>query len=57
MQQQLAQAEAEAVGEGPSRYRNYGTNNHMTGNESQSELAGNTHGFQSAVNARVVDNM
>ncbi|KAK4613834.1 hypothetical protein CLAFUW4_09296 [Fulvia fulva] len=55
VQQQLAQAEA--VGEGPSSYRDYGTANHMTGNENQSEFAGNTHGFQSAVNARVVENM
>ncbi|PPJ51123.1 hypothetical protein CBER1_06601 [Cercospora berteroae] len=52
VQSQLAQAEA--VGEGPSSYRDYGTTNtHANTNE----FAGNTHGFQSAVNARVVENM
>ncbi|KAM3414207.1 hypothetical protein BST61_g10865 [Cercospora zeina] len=52
VQSQLAQADA--VGEGPSSYRDYGTTNtHANSNE----FAGNTQGFQNAVNARVVENM
>ena len=47
VQQQLA--EADKHGEGPSSYQNYGTTNN--------EFAGNTQGFQNAVNARVVENM
>lgn len=46
-------AVAEQHGEGPSSYsQNYGTTT-----SSPSEFAGNTQGFQSAVNSRVVENM
>ena len=53
VQSQLAMADQ--VGEGPSSYRDYGTNN--ANQQSSSEFSGNTHGFQNAVNARVVENM
>lgn len=48
VQSQLATADQH--GEGPSSYQNYGTN-------SDNDFGGNTHGFQNAVNARVVENM
>jgi erythrocyte band 7 integral membrane protein len=51
VQQQLA--EADRHGEGPSSYQDYGTNS----NNGSNEFAGNTQGFQNAVNARVVENM
>jgi len=49
VQQQLATAEQH--GEGPSSYRDYGHN------DGTNEFAGNSQGFQNAVNARVVENM
>lgn len=45
---------ADQVGEGPSSYRDYGTNNNNGGTN---EFGGGTQGFQNAVNARVVENM
>lgn len=54
VQQQLAQAEG--AGEGPSRYQDYGTVQ-SSQNTGSNEFAGNTQGFQNAVNARVVENM
>ncbi len=61
VQQQLA--EADRHGEGPSAYKDY-SGNHLGpsnygGNDNQdnNEFAGNTQGFQNAVNARVVENM
>lgn len=49
---------ADRVGEGPSSYADYGNAGGSTNNTSNGdEFAGNVHGFQSAVNARVVENM
>lgn len=42
-------AEADRHGEGPSSYQQYDPNN--------SEFSGGAHGFQNAVNSRVVENM
>ncbi|USW56227.1 Putative Band 7 domain, Stomatin/HflK/HflC family, Band 7/SPFH domain superfamily [Septoria linicola] len=53
VQSQLAQADA--YGEGPS---SYGTiQQHGATHQDSNEFAGNTQGFQNAVNARVVENM
>jgi hypothetical protein len=57
VQSQLAQAES--VGEGPSRYQDYGTTSAPSNalGPASSDFSGNTQGFQNAVNARVVENM
>nr|POE93488.1 putative band 7 family protein [Quercus suber] len=58
VQSQLAMAEQ--VGEGPSRYQDLGATTHsgsMTNTNTSTDFGGNTHGFQNAVNARVVENM
>ena len=53
VQSQLAMADT--VGEGPKSYQDYGAvSSQSTGNN---DFAGNVHGFQSAVNSRVVENM
>lgn len=58
---QSALAQADAHGEGPSRYQpdsNNGTGSSMgvQGNAAQ-EYGGNNHGFQSAINSHVIENM
>ena len=51
VQQQLAAADS--VGEGPSAYKDYGVHSHGAGDP----FAGNTQGFQGAVNAKNIENM
>ncbi|KAF1820758.1 stomatin family protein-like protein [Dissoconium aciculare CBS 342.82] len=51
---QSQMAIAEQMGEGPSRYQDYGT---VKSSQNQHDFSGKTDGFQDAVNARVVENM
>lgn len=56
VQSQLAMAEQH--GEGPSSYHDMGmASTQNTGNNAMGEYGGGNHGFQNAVNARVVENM
>lgn len=58
---QSALAQADAYGEGPSRYQpdsNNGTSNSMgVQSSAEREYGGNNHGFQSAINSHVIENM
>ena len=53
---QSALAQADAVGEGPS---SHGASNNALGMQSDAakEYGGNNHGFQSAINSHVIENM
>lgn len=53
---QSALAQADAVGEGPSSYKQ---GDNVMGIESSAaqEYGGNNHGFQSAINSHVIENM
>ena len=52
---QSALAQADSVGEGPS---SHGVNNPMGVQSSAAqEYGGNSHGFQSAINSHVIENM
>jgi len=58
---QSALAQADSHGEGPSRYMpdsNNGTSSSMGVQSSAAqEYGGNNHGFQSAINSHVIENM
>lgn len=56
---QSALAQAEAAGEGPSSYGAGPSNTSPMGVQSSAaqEYGDNNHGFQSAINARVIENM
>lgn len=53
---QSALAQADAYGEGPSSH-NTGDNALGVQSDAAREYGGNSHGFQSAINSRVIENM
>jgi erythrocyte band 7 integral membrane protein len=52
---QSALAQADAVGEGPSSYKP--ADGSSMGVSAAQEYGGNNHGFQSAINSHVIENM
>lgn len=56
---QSALAQADAAGEGPSSYgvNNSGSNTMGVESSAAREYGGNSHGFQSAINSHVIENM
>lgn len=54
---QSALAQADAAGEGPSSHGYNGNNALGVQSSAGHEYGGNDHGFQSAINSRVIENM
>ncbi|CAO2654258.1 Nn.00g109910.m01.CDS01 [Neocucurbitaria sp. VM-36] len=54
---QSALAQADAVGEGPSSHGANGNNSLGVQSDAAREYGGNNHGFQSAINSHVIENM
>lgn len=54
---QSALAQADAAGEGPSSYGANSSNSMGVQSDAAREYGGNNHGFQSAINSHVIENM